>query len=178
MTNNVNILRKKKIIIIGSPGSGKSTMSKELSDILMIPVIHLDKIFWKPNWISINKEEFDQKLNEVLMKDTWIIDGDYNRTLGVRIKKCDLIIYLDYETEVSLNSYYKRVKDKSITTFITEGCIEKMDYSFIEIIKSYNNKNRINNYKLIIDSSKDYIIFKKREEKEKFMNELVKIIKK
>ena len=80
-----NIYNYKKIILIGCPGSGKSTLSKQLSDILNIEVIHLDKIYWKPFWVNITKEEFDEKLDEILKLNSFIIDGNYHRTIKQRL---------------------------------------------------------------------------------------------
>lgn len=81
----------KKIIIIGCPGSGKSTFARKLSDITNIPLYHLDMIWHKPDKTTLTKEEFDEQLRDLLQKSEWIIDGNYQRTLEVRIKECDTI---------------------------------------------------------------------------------------
>lgn len=83
----------KKIIVIGPGGSGKSYFSKELSKILDIPVYHLDNIFWNKDKTHISREEFDLKLNEIL-KESFIIDGDYSRTYEIRMKNSDTIFSL------------------------------------------------------------------------------------
>ena len=84
-----------KIIVLGSPGSGKSYFSKKLSNILNIPVYHLDNIFWRSDKTHVSRDEFDQKLNDILSKDKWIIDGDYSRTYETRIKGSDTIYFLN-----------------------------------------------------------------------------------
>ncbi|MFQ9394077.1 MAG: hypothetical protein ACLR2E_08270 [Lachnospiraceae bacterium] len=69
-----------KIIVLGCSGSGKSTFSRKLAARTGLPLIHLDNIWWRPDQTHITREEFDQKLNEILHDDFWIIDGDYSRT--------------------------------------------------------------------------------------------------
>ena len=76
-----------KIIVIGCPGSGKSTFSKKLHDITGLPLFHLDNINWNSDKSHISREEFDQRLDEILRRDKWIIDGNYNRTFEVRFNK-------------------------------------------------------------------------------------------
>ena len=83
----------KKIIVIGPGGAGKSYFSKELSQILDIPVYHLDNIFWNKDKTHISREEFDLKLNEILKEESFIIDGDYSRTYEIRMKNSDTIFF-------------------------------------------------------------------------------------
>lgn len=96
-------------MIIGCGGSGKSTLAKQLANKLNLPVIHLDMLFWQKNWVQISNEEFDFLLKEVLEKDSWILDGNYNRTIKQRIDKCDTVIYLDYSRLACLRGVMKRV---------------------------------------------------------------------
>ena len=99
----------KKIIIIGPGGAGKSELSFKLGEITNLPVYHLDNIWWNKDRTHISKEEFDIKLNEILNKDEWIIDGDYSRTYETRIKHADLVIYLDFQLEVCLDGVESRL---------------------------------------------------------------------
>jgi len=176
MKTNLNSFKEiynfKKISIIGCPGSGKSTLSVQLAKILNLEVIHLDKVYWKPYWVNISKEEFDEKHDEILKKESFILDGNYNRTISKRLEKSDLVIYLDYDSQVCIDSYIQRVKDGSIKDFITENCVETLDEDFNNYISSYNDKNRDNNYKKIYDSNIKYIILNNRDEKDEFINSI------
>ena len=73
-----------KIIVVGCGGAGKSTFSRELSNKLDIPVYHLDKLFWNEGWIETPKAEFNKKIEKVINKDKWIIDGKYIRTRQIQ----------------------------------------------------------------------------------------------
>ena len=85
-----------KILVIGCAGSGKSTFSKNLRDITGLPLFHLDNIWWKPDRSHVSREKFDRKLDEILLTDRWILDGDYSRTYETRFQACDTVIFLDY----------------------------------------------------------------------------------
>src|SRR5215510_1198271 len=85
----------KKILVIGSGGSGKSTVATRLGALLDLEVIHLDQFFWRPGWISLSPEDWAQTVTELLDRESWIIDGNYSGTLELRFRKCDTIIFLD-----------------------------------------------------------------------------------
>ena len=98
-----------RIMVIGSPGAGKSTFSRRLRDIAKLPLYHLDMIWHKPDRTNISKEEFDARLAEIVAKDRWIIDGNYQRTLEIRLKRCDTVFLLDYPLEICLEGARARV---------------------------------------------------------------------
>ena len=95
--------------MIGCSGSGKSTLSRKLQDITGLPLVHLDKVWWKADGTHISREEFDARLAEILRGEEWIIDGDYSRTYGVRFEACDTVIFLDYSLEECLKGIDERV---------------------------------------------------------------------
>ena len=85
----------KKIIVIGCPGSGKSTLSRKLHSITKIPLYHLDMMFWNEDKTTAEKSVFLERLSDVLTKDSWIIDGNYSSTMEIRMNECDTVIFLD-----------------------------------------------------------------------------------
>lgn len=167
-----NLKDKKRIIILGAAGSGKSTLSKELGNLLNINVTHLDKLYYKPNWIEEDKEVFKNKQLAILEHDTWIIDGNYRSTLDLRLKKCDLVIYLDYNKLTSMHGVLKRYRKYKHTQrdTIATGCLEKLDKSFLKWVWRFKKDAKplimemINKYDHF-----DYMCFKKRKALNKWL---------
>ena len=71
-----------KVLVIGSPGAGKSTFARKLSAVTGLPLYYLDLLWHKPDKTNLAAEEFDLRLNEMMEKTQWIIDGNYLRTLA------------------------------------------------------------------------------------------------
>jgi len=164
-----------RVIIIGCGGSGKSTLSRALSEKTKLPVVHLDKLFWREGWINIPREEFNILLREELKKDKWIIDGNYDRTLEERLKCCDTVIYLDYPRRTCLFGVIKRF----ITNYgktrpdMTDGCPEKIDLEFLKWIWDFNKEHRDNFYRILKEEKdKQIYIFKNRKECNEFLRNL------
>ena len=161
----------KKINIIGCPGAGKSTLGKKLSKVLSLPVVFLDTIYWKPNWVSLPKEEFVAKMLEETKKESWIMDGNYEYCLDKRLDKADFNIYLDLSTFTCLTSAYKRyfIYKNKTRSDMTEGCHEVMDKEFVSFIMNYNKKSRKINYELLKNANVDYLILKSRKQAHKLV---------
>ena len=161
----------KKIIVIGCPGSGKSYFSKKLKDILNYPIYHLDLIWNKPDKTTISREEFDSILNKIFLEDTWIMDGNYQRTLEMRINACDTIILLDFDLEVSLEGATSRVGQQRDDMPWKE---ESLSEEFKNKILSFREEKLPEIYKLLdkYKDEKEIIIFKNREESNNFLDSL------
>ncbi|MBQ8621436.1 MAG: DNA topology modulation protein [Oscillospiraceae bacterium] len=164
----------KRVVIIGCGGAGKSTLARQLGEKLNIPVVHLDKLFWKPGWAEMPKEEFDALLRQEMAKETWIMDGNFNRTLPGRISLCDTVIYLDFSRFACLLGVLKRV----LTTYGTvradmgEGCPERVDLEFLKWVWNYNKNKREKTYKLLNESTHArVIILKNRRQVNHFLKE-------
>ena len=164
-----------RIILIGCGGAGKSTLARQLGEKLNIPVIHLDSIFWLPGWVEMDRETFDARLREEMAKDRWIMDGNFNRTMPERIKRCDTIIYLDFSRWACLVGVLKRI----ITTYGTvrpdmgAGCPERIDLEFLKWVWNFNKNKRQSYYKMLNEAEgKETIVLKNRRMVRRFLDSL------
>ena len=98
-----------KAIIIGCPGAGKSTFARILSDKTHLPLYYLHMLWHKSDRTTVERTIFDQKLKEIVVKDKWIIDGNYGRTLEMRIQACETIFLLDFPVEECLAGAESRI---------------------------------------------------------------------
>ena len=157
-----------KIIVIGSPGAGKSVFSKKLKNITNLPLFHLDMIWHKSDKTTISKKEFEKKLNKILKSDKWIIDGNYQRTLEQRLKKCDTVFLLDFPIEKCLFGAESRIGKKREDLPWIE---DKFDEEFKQYIIDFPKDNLPEIYKLLekYRSNKNIIIFKTREEIDNYL---------
>ena len=126
----------KRILVLGSPGSGKTTFALELSMVLGLPCIHLDKLFWKSGWEMRSRDEFDAMLLTELEKENWIIDGNYSMTIGTRADYADTAIFFDYPRLLCLYRVIKRVVTNYGKTRadMGENCPERFDFEFLKYV--------------------------------------------
>ncbi len=100
---------QQRILVIGSPGAGKSTFSRKLRDKTGLPLYYLDMLFHNPDRTTISRAEFDEKLSNILNLDEWIIDGNYQRTLPIRFERCTQVFLFDLPTEQCLQGAASRI---------------------------------------------------------------------
>ena len=143
-----------RILVIGSPGSGKSRLSKIMAQKLNLPLIHLDQIFWLPNWTPLEKPVFKEKLIEELKKDRWILDGNFASTLKLRLEYCDHVVFMNYPAWLCILRVLKRVITNHGKTRpdMTEGCNEKLDIEFLKYIRDFK-KLRLKQLRNDLDQS-------------------------
>ena len=134
----------KRIAIIGSGGAGKSTLAIQLGEILGIEVTHLDALHWKPGWTPTPEEEWRALQEQLIQRESWIIDGNYGATLDIRLTAADTIIFLDYPTLVCLYRAFKRrllYRGRTRPDMGT-GCHERIEWSYIKRILDYRREKR------------------------------------
>ncbi len=105
----------RKINVIGTTGSGKSTFSNQLAERLGYPCFHMDQLFWKPNWVETGDEEFFPKVESVVTGKTWVLDGNYSRTNDIKWKYADTIVWLDYSYPRTFFQLLRRTINRVVT---------------------------------------------------------------
>ena len=160
----------KKVLIIGCPGAGKSTFGKRLADKTGLPLYHLDMIWHKPDKTNISTDEFDSRLTEITLRDEWIIDGNYQRTLEMRLNRCDTVFLLDFPLEVCLAGIKSRIGTvrEDLPWKETE-----LDKSFEEFVINFPEDNLPKIYRLLekYTMSKDIHILRSRAEADSYLEE-------
>ena len=160
-----------KIIVMGSPGAGKSVFSKKLREVTNLPLYHLDMLYYNEDGTHISKEELEEKLKEIFKEDKWIIDGNYQRTLEMRIKECDTVFLLDFPTEVCIEGAKNRIgKNRDDLPWIEEKLDEEFEQRIIKFSKDKLPQiyELLNKYK----ENLNITIFKSRKEADKYIEKL------
>lgn len=167
--------RMERVIIIGCPGSGKSTFGRELKRITGLPLYHLDMMFWNEDRTTVAKELFIERLKKVMSNSQWIIDGNYGSTMEMRIKECDTVFFLDYPTNVCIEGVESRKGQlRSDMPWIENGTT---DEEFMDFINRYNSESRPKVVSLLEKySTKNIITFKNRNDAEEYLLSLKNIV--
>lgn len=129
-----------RIMIIGNSGAGKSTLARKLAARLNLELIHLDEEFWRPGWVETPKPEWNQKIAQLVQKESWLIDGNYTSSIPIRLERADTVILLDRSRWICLWNVLKR------TIYywgqprpdLGPGCPERFDWPFLKYVYNYN----------------------------------------
>lgn len=158
----------KKILVIGCPGAGKSTFARKLRENLQLPLYYLDMIWHKPDKTTCSAEEFDRQLQKILQENRWIIDGNYLRTLEMRLQAADTVFFLDYPLEVCLAGAKERIgkKREDLPWVETE-----LDMEFRQWILDFSRDQLPVIYRLLkqYESGRKIFIFRSREDAERYL---------
>ena len=164
-----------RIMIIGCGGAGKSTLARKLGEKTGLPVVHLDKLFWKPGWVNVSRDEFDVVHKAAISQEKWIIDGNFDRTMEERMARCDTVLYLDFSRFACVMGVLKRI----ITTYGTvrpdmgEGCPERFDLEFLKWVWNFRKNKRGNQFVLFEKySDKNIVILRNRREVNRFLENM------
>lgn len=85
-----------RIVVIGTTGAGKSTFGGQVAEILGLPHIELDALFWGPGWTPVPRQQFEAAVRQAVAGERWLIDGNYGRIRNLVWSRATHVIWLDY----------------------------------------------------------------------------------
>lgn len=169
-------MEMKKVLIIGICGAGKSTFARELSEKTKLPVIHLDKHYWKQGWRESTTEDWELKVSQISDSSEWIIDGNYSSTFYLRFPKADTIFILDYNPLLAMFRATKRIFKyyKGTRPDMATGCPERLNWEFYKFIWNFNKVHRPRTESSLrnLASDKNIIRFSNPTELKKYLQSL------
>lgn len=162
----------RRALVIGCPGSGKSSFARRLREITGLPLVHLDLLYWNPDGTTAPEPVFQEKLERALAGEVWIIDGNYASTMERRLQRCDAAFFLDYPTELCLASV--RARRGQPRSDMPCATLEDGDEEFMESIRSYGARQRPSVLALLrrYGGGREIYIFKDRTEADAYLAQL------
>ena len=159
-----------RILVLGCPGSGKSTFARKLQEKTGLSLVHLDNVWWRPDGTHISRDEFDWALAGLLAGETWIMDGDYSRTYEVRLRAADTVIFLDYPENLCMAGVVARVGQDRPDMPWTESTL---DPELVAMVQNYRRDNRPAILALLQKyPEKRALIFTSREEADRWLAQI------
>lgn len=167
----------KKILLLGNSGAGKSTLASALSLKMDIPHLHLDTIVYQNDWHQNEFPVIEKQINDFLVNEQWIIDGNYLNRAIKRFEDCDTIFFLDLNRFVCFFSVIHRYfayKGKPRESR-SDLCDEKITFSYLNwVLFGFYHSSRKKIKELCEKKGKKIIVFKTRKQIKKYMEGFVK----
>jgi adenylate kinase family enzyme len=131
-----------RVAVLGSPGAGKTTFSTSLAAVTGLPLIHLDEQYWRPGWVETPNDEWDRTQRALVDQPRWIMDGNYGRTVAIRLARADTVIVLSAPRRVCLYRVLKRVIANWHRDTQAPGCPEHLDVEFLKWIWNFPRESQ------------------------------------
>ncbi len=172
---SINVPDLTRVLVIGCPGSGKTTFALELAKKLNLELFHLDKELFRKNWQMVSEQEKVEIVNKLIGKDEWIIDGMWLSCLKQRLSRATAVVYLDYNRWTCFFGAYSRYKKyKNVQRFDhAEGCLDNFTKEFRRCILTYNKANKQKILQMLEEFGKEKVItFKTRNQAKRFLRQI------
>jgi adenylate kinase family enzyme len=104
-----------RIVVVGTTGSGKTTVARQLAQRLGCPFVELDALFWGPNWIPVPLDLFRERTAQALSGDAWTVGGNYGAARDIVWGRADTLVWLDYPLRLILWQLFRRTIRRIVT---------------------------------------------------------------
>jgi adenylate kinase family enzyme len=131
-----------RVAVVGPGGAGKSTFAAELGRCTGLPVIHLDRHYWRPGWVEPTRDEWREVQAGLVAGDCWIADGNYGGTFDIRFERADTVIVLHPPRLACVTSALRRSLRHRGEAVQAPGCPERVDLKFLRWIWRYPRDTR------------------------------------
>ncbi len=162
-----------RLMIVGSGGAGKSTLAIRLGAVTGLPVVHLDVEFWRPGWVRTPRDEWFARVDELLARDRWIMDGNFDNTMERRCAAADTVVLLDLPTWVCLARALRRslLGRRRRRPDLAEGCDERIDLEFLRWVWRFRRDQlpKIERRLAALDASKRVVVLRSDADVEAFL---------
>jgi adenylate kinase family enzyme len=131
-----------RVVILGSGGAGKSTLARALGERTGLPVVHLDRLYWKPGWVPTPDDEWHARQVCEFAAARWIADGNYSRTLDARLPRADTVVFVDFPPWRTIPRVLRRWARNRGRAVQAAGCPERLDREFLWWVATYRRRSR------------------------------------
>lgn len=103
------------ISVVGTIGSGKTLLAREISERLAIPHIELDSLHWEENWVETPDPVFRERVMRSLQNDSWVADGNYHQVRDIVWSRANTVVWLDYSLRIIMSRLVRRTLRRVFT---------------------------------------------------------------
>ena len=160
-----------RVMVMGPPGAGKSTLARRLGARLGLQVFHLGQAFHLPGWVQAPEEVFAAEVERLAALPAWVIDGNYTWVLASRLAAADTVIYLDVASWTCLVRVVRRLLRSygRVRADGPAGCPERVSFAFLRFVCTWNRKRRARHLALVDAFGGHKIILRGKRELERFL---------
>ncbi len=131
-----------RVVIVGSGGAGKSRLARRLGAVTGLPVVHLDREYWRPGWTKPPSAEWRTRVDALLAGERWITDGNFESTMARRFAAADTLVFLDVAPVICVWRALRRTVFDRARADLADGCRERVDLEFLRWIWRYRREQR------------------------------------
>ena len=161
----------RRVVVMGPPGAGKSTLARLIGARLGLPVFHLDQFFFAPGWAEVPRDTFVAEVERLAAMPEWVIDGNFTFAIEPRLRAADTVIYLDMPSWLCVTRVLWRIwRGYGRTRFdMRDGCPEHLDLSFVWFTWTYNRVSRMRKLEIVERFAGRRVVLRGRRAVRRFM---------